>query len=96
MKKPGGGGAAVRPARYGEGHRRKQPFVWNAANITPKTRERQTGLFTAYGASAKIVYLETGWAELLCRNAGRRNSVPESFICNLLEKLSPPERWKAH
>ncbi len=76
--------------------RRKQPFVWNATNITPQTRGRQVNLFTAYGASVRIVYLETGWAELLRRNAGRKDSVPESAVCNMLEKLSPPERWEAH
>lgn len=76
--------------------RAKQPFVWNATNITPQTRGRLVNLFTAYGASVKIVYLETGWAELLRRNAGRRDSVPESAVCSMLEKLSPPERWEAH
>lgn len=76
--------------------RKKQPFVWNATNITPQTRGRQMKLFTAYGAAVKIVYLETNWAEQLRRNAGRKETVPEKVICAMLEKLSPPERWEAH
>lgn len=86
--------AATRRAK--ELLRKKQPFVWNATNITPQTRGRQVGLFTAYGASVKIVYLETGWAEQLRRNAGRRDRVPESALRDMLGKLSPPERWEAH
>jgi len=76
--------------------RKKQPFVWNATDITPQIRQRQTDLFTAYGASVKIVYLETGWSELLRRNAGRSGAVPENVILDLLKKLIPPERWEAH
>lgn len=86
--------AATRRAK--ELLRRKQPFVWNATCITPQTRARQIRLFTAYGASVKIVYLETSWAEQLRRNAGRRHSVPEIAISRMLEKLTPPERWEAH
>lgn len=76
--------------------RRKQPFVWNATNITPQTRGRQVELFTGYGASVKIVYLETDWQEQLRRNADRDDAVPERVIFDMLEKLSPPERWEAH
>lgn len=76
--------------------RRKQPFVWNATNITPMTRQRQIALFSAYDASVRVVYLETDWNEQLHRNADRVDSVPEQAICEMLEKLSPPERFEAH
>lgn len=76
--------------------RRKQPFVWNATNITPMTRQRQIALFSAYDASVRVVYLETDWNEQLHRNADRVDSVPEQAICDMLEKLSPPERSEAH
>lgn len=76
--------------------RKKQPFVWNATNITPLTRQKQVDLFTAYGASVRIVYLETTWDRQIHRNAGRADAVPEAVLCDMLDKLSPPERFEAH
>jgi len=76
--------------------RKKQRFVWNATNITPQTRQRQIDLFTGYGASVRVVYLETPWQEQLRRNAGRAAAVPEAAVCHMLEKLTPPERFEAH
>ena len=76
--------------------RKKQSFVWNATNILPMTRKRQVDLFAAYGASVRLVYLETEWEEQLRRNAGRPDAVPEAAISDMLEKLTPPERFEAH
>ena len=76
--------------------RKKQSFVWNATNILPMTRKQQIDLFTAYDASVRVVYLETGWDEQLRRNAMRKEAVPESAISDMLEKLTPPERFEAH
>lgn len=75
--------------------RRKQPFVWNATNLTPMTRQKQVNLFTAYGASTRIIYLETQWGEQLRRNAARPDSVPEQAICGMLEKMTLPEQFEA-
>lgn len=76
--------------------RKKRSFVWNATNILPMTRKQQLDLFTSYGASARLVYLETGWDEQLRRNAARPDAVPEGTISDMLEKLTPPERFEAH
>ena len=76
--------------------RKKQSFVWNATNILPMTRKQQIDLFTAYGASVRVIYLETEWEEQLRRNAGRKDAVPEAAISSMLEKLTPPERFEAH
>ena len=76
--------------------RKKQGFVWNATNILPSIRKQQIGLFAAYGASVRVVYLETGWEEQLRRNAARPDAVPEAAISGMLEKLTPPERFEAH
>lgn len=76
--------------------RKKQGFVWNATNILPMTRKQQVDLFISYGASVRVVYLETGWDEQLRRNAGRKDAVPESAVSDMLEKLTPPERFEAH
>ena len=64
--------------------RKKQSFVWNATNILPMTRKQQIDLFTAYDASVRVVYLETGWDEQLRRNARRKEAVPESAISGML------------
>ena len=74
--------------------RQKQPFVWNATNLIPQTRQKQIQLFESYGAAVRIVYLETSWQEQVRRNAKRDAAVPERIICNMLEKLSPPEGWE--
>ena len=76
--------------------RKKQSFVWNATNILPMTRKQQVDLFTSYGASVRLVYLETEWNEQLRRNAARPDAVPEAAISGMLEKLTPPERFEAH
>ena len=70
--------------------RKHQPFVWNATCLTPAIRAKQVNLFRQYGASTRITYLETGWNELLRRNAARADNVPEIAIGHMLEKLTPP------
>ncbi len=76
--------------------RSRQPFVWNATNLSPMVRSRQIDLFARYNASVRLVYLETGWAEQLRRNQNRPEAVPEQAVCHMLQTLSPPERWEAH
>lgn len=75
--------------------RKKQPFVWNATNLSPMVRMKQIKLFTQYHASTRIVYLETDWNEQLRRNAGRADAVPEQAICNMMEELILPEAKEA-
>lgn len=76
--------------------RKKQPFVWNATNLSPMVRNKQIKLFTKYHASTRIVYLETKWSEQLRRNEGRPDSVPEASICHMMEELVLPEAKEAH
>lgn len=75
--------------------RKKQPFVWNATNISPMVRAKQIKLFTQYHASTRIVYLETDWNEQLRRNANRPDEVPEAAICHMMEELVLPEAKEA-
>lgn len=70
--------------------RRKVPFVWNATNISIAQREKPLSLFHAYHASARVIYLETEWEELLRRNRSRPNAVPEPIIEELVLKTTPP------
>ena len=70
--------------------RKHQPFVWNATNITRDTRQKQISLFERYGASVRIIYLETDWNTQLERNRGRKAEVPVEAIEKMLGKTVPP------
>ena len=70
--------------------RMKQPFIWNATSLTDKTREKNIALFERYGASVRIVYLETDWQMRVERNRKRTNAVPESKVGRMLAKTVPP------
>lgn len=70
--------------------RKHQPFVWNATNITRDTRQKQISLFERYGASVRIIYLETDWNTQIERNRGREAEVPVEAIEKMLGKTVPP------
>lgn len=70
--------------------RKKQPFIWNATNLTKEARQKLIGLFERYGAGVRIVYLETAWNSRIERNSGRNNAVPESVVGKMLEKTILP------
>lgn len=76
--------------------RKRQPFVWNATNLSPMVRQKQIKMFTQYHASTRIVYLETDWKEQLRRNSDRVATVPEQAICAMMEDLVLPEAKEAH
>ncbi|MBQ7969346.1 MAG: AAA family ATPase [Clostridia bacterium] len=86
---------AIAHERAREYLRKKQPFVWNATNITAQTRDMQISLFEGYGASVETVFLETEWDEQLNRNRNRETQVPSSVIENMLSKLVLPERYES-
>lgn len=90
-------GAVIQKAqeRAKEFLRKKQPFVWNATNITRDTRQKQISLFERYGASVRIVYLETEWNTLLERNGSRADEVPKNAIERMLAKLVLPTPQEA-
>lgn len=75
--------------------RKKQPFVWNATNLTEMVRSEQISLFESYGASVRIVYLETDWNTNKDRNQNRRDAVPEDKLEKMLGILEPPQAWEA-
>lgn len=75
--------------------RRKQPFVWNATSIVRDLRSKAIALFEQYGASVKIVFLETEWERELERNSSRERTVPEEKIEKMLAKLEIPERYES-
>jgi predicted kinase len=73
-----------------------QDFVWNATNVTRRMRARLIGLFTAYGARTRIVYVETPFPVLLRRNATRARPVPDAVIRRLADALDMPDPTEAH
>lgn len=75
--------------------RHREPFVWNATNITMQMRESLVSLFETYHARVRIVYLETEWHTLLDRNRSREAVVPQNAIEAMLEKMTLPEANEA-
>lgn len=75
--------------------RNKQPFVWNATNLTNLIRQKQIKLFHDYHAKVRIIYLETSYEEVLLRNSSRNRVVPESVINKMLRNLNIPENYEA-
>lgn len=74
--------------------RNKQSFVWNATNITKDTRHKLISLFENYGASVRVVFLETSWEVGLERNSTRKDVVPQNAVEAMLSKLEPPKRME--
>lgn len=70
--------------------RRKQPFVWNATNISRDIRQKQIRLFEQYGAAVRIVYLETDEAARRMQNAARADAVPEAAVEKMLRRMEFP------
>ena len=70
--------------------RERQPFVWNATNLTKETRQKLIGLFERYGARVRIVYLETDRKSRFERNRNRPGVVPERAVERMLGKTEPP------
>ena len=75
--------------------RKHQPFVWNATNLTVDIRRQLIDLFESYGASVRVVYLETNRATQWRRNKDRQDKVPETIIDSMLSKLAIPEIHEA-
>ena len=66
------------------------PFLWNATNITTDIRNRQLDMFMRYGASVRIVYLETSVDEQYRRNRNRVAVVPEEAVTRMRRHLVLP------
>jgi predicted kinase len=76
--------------------RLKQPFAWNATNLTRMLRDPLIDLFLGYGAHVRIVYLDAPLETVLRRNRARAAPVPEPIIRQLAGKLDLPDLTEAH
>ncbi|MDO5132701.1 MAG: AAA family ATPase [Eubacteriales bacterium] len=75
--------------------RKKQPFIWNATDLTEDTRKKLIDLFERYNAGVRIVYLETTWSSMIERNDGREALVPAAVINRMLKTMVPPMPYEA-
>lgn len=76
--------------------RNRQPFVWNATNITQNLRGQLIDLFATYQAWITVVYVEVPSARRTDQNRNRPYPVPEPAVSRMLEKLEVPALWEAH
>jgi predicted kinase len=86
--------AAKRRAR--ELLQQRQPFVWNATNITRLLRRQLIDFFADYKARVRLVYVDAPLDVILRRNAARPDPVPEKVIARMLEKFELPDLTEAH
>lgn len=76
--------------------RNKQPFVWNATNITRQMREQLIAICLQYRAHITIVYVEVPCKELFRQNGHREAIVPATVMQRLINKLEVPDLTEAH
>lgn len=86
--------AAKRRAR--ELLRLRQPFIWNATNLTRRLRDPLIDLILGYGARVRIVVVDAPLRRVIERNRQRPHPVPEAVIRRLAARAEPPDRTEAH
>jgi putative nucleotidyltransferase with HDIG domain len=76
--------------------RRRQPFIWNATNLTRRLRDPLVDLFLGYGARVQIVVVDAPLSRVIERNRQRPSPVPEAIIRRLASRAEPPDVTEAH
>ncbi|NUO48086.1 MAG: AAA family ATPase [Polyangiaceae bacterium] len=76
--------------------RRREPFVWNATNLTRQRRSVILQLAADYGARTKIVYVESPATELYTQNRARKAVVSEQVIRRMASRWEMPALTEAH
>jgi predicted kinase len=76
--------------------REGRPFAWNATNLGRQVRGACIGLFAAYCARVRIVYLEVPEDQLARQNRQRPAAVPSAVIERLLDRWEVPDLTEAH
>jgi len=91
-------GPVVRLARERakEHLRAKQPFAWNATNLSRDLRNRAVSLAVDYGAAVRIVATEAPLLVLLERNADREARVPDKALMRMLRRWEAPSCLECH
>ena len=73
----------------------KQPFIWNATNLTQNNRRKLINFFEQYRARVRIIYLETDRCIRMQRNRNRQAQVPEDVVGRMLRTTVPPMPFEA-
>lgn len=76
--------------------RTKEPFVWNATNLSRDLRQRPLALAADYRARVRIVYVESSARDLWSQNRNRENAVPQNVMERMIGKWEPPDGSEAH
>jgi len=76
--------------------RRRQPFVWNATNLTKQRRAPILSLAADSCTSTRIVYVESPASELFAQNRQRVAAVPERVIRRMTSRWEVPSLTEAH
>jgi len=91
-----GGVVSAAKERARELLRRRQPFIWNATNLTRRLRDPLVDLFLGYGVSVRIVVVDAPLSRVIERNRQRPSPVPEAIIRRLASRAEPPDVTEAH
>ncbi|MQY12757.1 hypothetical protein SRB5_28960 [Streptomyces sp. RB5] len=76
--------------------RRREPFVWNATNVSRQLRDQCTGLIAAYHGRVEIIALEAPPAVLHRRNTDREHAVPRAAVDRMLRRWETPDPTEGH
>jgi predicted kinase len=76
--------------------RRRQPFIWNATNVSREMRAHCLSLCAAYNARVRVVYVEASERALFEQNRSREQRVPAAVINRLLARWEVPDLTEAH
>jgi predicted kinase len=76
--------------------RARQPFVWNATNLSRQRRGPIVDLLADYKARVRLVYVEAPAPVVFAQNRSRKESVPEAVIRRMTERWEVPSLTEAH
>lgn len=76
--------------------RQREPFVWNATNLSERTRTKALDLLYSYGANVRLVYLEVPADTLFKRNDRRDTTLTRRELERMLHRWEVPLPWEAH
>lgn len=76
--------------------RKKQPFVWNATNLSRDLRSRILNLALDYGARTRVVYVESASDRLFSQNRSREHMVPQAVMTRMFRAWDVPDLAEAH